>query len=68
MRDHLIPRYYFCDSSSVVGVELHGFCDASELAYSAIVYLRSTNVDGTIHTSIVVAKTKVSPIKRLTVP
>ena len=68
MRDHLIPRYYFCASSSVVGVELHGFSDASGLAYSAIVYLRSTNVDGTIHTSIVVAKTKVSPIKRLTVP
>ena len=52
----MIPK-----SSDVVGVELHGFSDASELAYSTIVYLRSTSIDGAVHTSIVIAKTKVSP-------
>ena len=63
-----IPRCYYPDGVNVVAVELHGFSDASENAYSAVVYLRLTDSVGEVHTSIVMSKTKVAPIKRLTIP
>ena len=68
LRDHLIPRHYFHDLGDVIGTELHGFSDASELAYSAVVYLKSTDAVGVVRTNIIMAKTKVSPIKRVTIP
>ena len=63
-----IPRCYYPDGVNVVAVELHGFSDPSENAYSAVVYLRLTDSVGEVHTSIVMSKTKVAPIKRLTIP
>lgn len=48
--------------------QLHGFCDASQQAYSALVYARSINSEGSITTRLVVSKTKVAPLKRLTIP
>ena len=62
-----IPRCYFDRESRVIVTELHGFCDASELANAAVVYLRLATTIGT-QVSLVIAKTKVSPIKRLTIP
>ena len=56
-----IPRCYF-------SMELHGFCDASEQAYAAVIYLRMMDLDGGIQVSLVTSKTKVAPIKRLTIP
>ena len=44
------------------------FLDASESAYAGVVYLRSIDSNGAVHTSLVMAKTKVAPIKRLTIP
>ena len=58
-----IPRCYFDKESHVTSMELHGFCDASELAYAAVVYLHITT---SLKVSLVISKTKVSPIKRLT--
>ena len=68
VRNHLIPRHYFCNLGDVIGTELHGFSDASELAYTTVVYLRATDADSVVLTSIVIAKTKVSPIKRVIIP
>ena len=48
--------------------QLHGFSDASERAYAGVVYLRLVDTNGRIHTSFVIAKTKVAPIKKLTIP
>ncbi|XP_068987551.1 uncharacterized protein, partial [Bombus flavifrons] len=39
-------------------IELHGFCDASERAYGACVYLRSTNPEGHTQTQILTARSK----------
>ena len=52
--------------------QLHGFCDASEVAYAGVFYTQyllmvySDNAVHT-HTSLVIANTRVAPTKRLTV-
>ena len=63
-----IPRCYAPKGSNIVSTQLHGFCDASEDVYGGVVYLRLTDSKGEVHTSLVMSKTKVSPIKRLTIP
>ena len=62
-----LPRCYF-DSGAVVSVQLHGFSDASEAACAAAVYIRATYDDGTTSCRLVVAKTRVTPIKTVTMP
>ncbi|GFX24883.1 integrase catalytic domain-containing protein [Trichonephila clavipes] len=56
-----IPRFMGIDQNS--DIILHGFCDASTKAYAAVVYLKSKQE---IH--LVSAKTRVAPIKQLTIP
>ncbi len=63
-----IPRCYFPKDVNIVFWQLHGFCDASESAYAGVVYVRMVDAAGSIHTSLVVAKTKVAPLKRLSIP
>lgn len=50
------------------GLELHAFGDASDKGYGAYVYLRVPFVDGTYQVSLVVARSRVAPIKRVTLP
>lgn len=61
-----IPRH--CFLSSYLAVELHGFGDASNLGYAACLYLRFSCSNHTISTFLVYAKSKVAPLKRLSVP
>lgn len=63
-----IPRCYFDKRAHVTMMELHGFCDASEQAYAAVLYLRMTCSDGTVGVSLVESKTKVATIKKRTIP
>ena len=49
-------------------VQLHGFCDASERAYGACLYLKSTDKDGKSYISLVCSKSRVAPIKTTTLP
>ena len=63
-----IPRCYHPKEVEIAYRQLHGFSDASEAAYAGVVYLRLVDTAGCIHTSLVMAKTKVAPIKRLSVP
>ena len=46
---------------------LQGFCDASKDAYAALVYLKMT-VEGTTNVTFVASKTRVAPLKSLTIP
>ena len=39
-----------------------------QLGYDGVVYLRTQDKDGNISSSLVISKTKVAPIKRLTIP
>lgn len=61
-----IPRYVLSPNTS--NVELHGFCDASQRAYAAAIYLRSVDNDNILKVALLCAKTKVAPVKKLTIP
>ncbi|XP_071650769.1 uncharacterized protein [Temnothorax longispinosus] len=49
-------------------VELHGFSDAFSRGYAAAVYLRCTDASGEVSVHLVVAKTKVAPVRPVTIP
>jgi hypothetical protein len=53
---------------SQLSCELHGFCDASEIRFAAAVYLRVTTPDSEVSVNLVMAKTKVAPLKRRSLP
>ena len=65
VRSLSVPRWLSCQTDS--RLELHGFCDASTKALSAVLYLRVLN-DDKIFVSLIAAKTKVSPVKTLSIP
>ena len=64
-----IPRCikpaYFGDVSNR---QLHHFGDASELAYGVTSYLRFENSQGEAHCVLIMAKSRLAPIKKMTVP
>ncbi|UYV84003.1 hypothetical protein LAZ67_X000860 [Cordylochernes scorpioides] len=62
-----VPRYIFMDQNSR-NIQLHGFCDASSVAYSAVCYLKSETIEGQIGISLIAAKTRVAPCKPCTLP
>lgn len=49
-------------------VEIHGFSDASQLAMAAVIYARVPDDNGKFSARLVCFKTKVAPMKRLTIP
>ena len=69
LKEWRIPRPYSLGAwSDVVSVQLHSFGDASERAYGACVYLTVHLREGIISSTLVLSKSKVAPIKRITVP
>ena len=63
-----IPRCYSPKEARIITIQLHGFSDASEDAYAGVVYMRMVDSNRKVHTSLVMSKTKVAPIKRLSIP
>lgn len=61
-----IPRYI--NTNYNTKLELHGFSDASKDAYAAVVYARVTNSTGETKIQLLSAKTKVSPVKQISIP
>ncbi|GFS44198.1 integrase catalytic domain-containing protein [Trichonephila inaurata madagascariensis] len=54
-----VPRWLHCDSG-FQHISLHFFCDASKLAYSAVVFLR-VDIGSTVHRQLVQSKTRITP-------
>ena len=64
-----IPRCYSTQEIPNTSLELHGFSDASEKAYAAVVHLRTTaRPEGNIEVCLVASKTRVTPMKRQSIP
>lgn len=60
-----LPRWLgICDQR---GVTLHGFADASEMAYGAVLYARVEAVDS-VQCVLIAAKSRVAPLKTVTIP
>ena len=64
-----IPRHYSSQSTSHTLYELHGFSDASEKAYTAVVYLRASyEHEENTEVSFVASKASVAPMKKQSIP
>lgn len=49
-------------------LEWHVFCDASESAYGACIYLRTDNNKNNVRCHLIYSRSRVAPVKQLTIP
>lgn len=64
-----VPRFYSYNYLFENEISLQVFCDASKKAYSAVAYWRfSTPDESSIHVSFIAAKSRVSPVKPMSIP
>ncbi|UYV75132.1 hypothetical protein LAZ67_12002594 [Cordylochernes scorpioides] len=68
LKEIKIPRYLNSSSSEIEELQLHGFCDASLNAYSAVFYLKTRFKIQKIKINLITSKTKVAPLKTITIP
>ena len=64
LKEFNITRPFFPKGALIKDVQLHGFCDVSEVAYFGVVYIRAIDSKGKVYMSLVIAKTKVASLKR----
>ncbi|XP_038049672.1 uncharacterized protein LOC119723185 [Patiria miniata] len=60
----IVPREFGTPTS----VQLHHFCDVSMVAYGAVSYIRLVDNRGHIHTSFLMGKSRLAPMKSMTIP
>ena len=63
-----VLRCPFCMYEKVKNIQIHGFCDSSLDAYAAVVYVRVVFLSNDVKVTYLLAKTRVAPLKRLTIP
>ncbi|XP_063543152.1 uncharacterized protein LOC134751606 [Cydia strobilella] len=61
LKSVVIPRRII---HSFVSLQLHGYCDASERGYAAVVYCRVVTAEGSIFVEFCCAKSKVAPLRK----
>ncbi|XP_062713353.1 uncharacterized protein LOC134290270 [Aedes albopictus] len=61
-----VDRFIFLPNA--VSAQLHCFADASKVAYGCCIYARSVDEHGTVKVQLVSAKSRVAPLKRLSIP
>lgn len=59
-------RYVICPNSK--NVQLHGFCDSSEKAYGACLYVRTIDENGQTQVVLLCSKSRVAPVKTISLP
>lgn len=63
-----IARHIVGGHDSVISSELHTFSDASQDAYAAVVFLRSVTSEGHVSVQLLMAKSRLAPLRRPTMP
>lgn len=66
VKDFSIDRHISVPDAT--DIQLHGFCDASKVGYGACLYIRSTDQQGRVVVRLACAKSRVSPLKEITIP
>nr|CAH7744291.1 unnamed protein product [Callosobruchus chinensis] len=66
INDIRVNRNVLCDNPK--RIELHGFADSSEKAFGACIYIRSVDESGRIYVNLFCAKSRVAPVKPVTIP
>ena len=61
-------RYINPGDRRIVYIQLHLFCDASELAFRAAAYVRYSFKNGEHECALVMAESRLAPIKKVTLP
>ena len=67
LREVHIDRCIVPSSERAEEKQIHVFCDASNEAFGAVAYLRVTSADGTHCSSFLMSKTRVAPLKQLSI-
>ncbi|XP_013178833.1 PREDICTED: uncharacterized protein LOC106125965, partial [Papilio xuthus] len=62
------PQTESGDPDRIINTEMHIFCDASLKAYAAVVYWRFIRTDGKVFVCFVTSKSRVSPLRPVSVP
>ncbi|XP_048482282.1 uncharacterized protein LOC119693509 [Plutella xylostella] len=63
-----IERWQHTCEAVAENTTVHGFCDASNKAYAAVAYMRVETAEGNYETSIIAAKSRVAPVKPVSLP
>ena len=64
----IVPRYLFHSvQGNVLRIKLHGFCDSSMKAYSALFYI-GVITKNVIFVNLLCGKAKVAPLKKISIP
>ena len=66
MNNISIPRLVKI-KGEVTTIQIHGFSDA-ERAFGACVYIRSGNANGKLRSQLLCSKSRVSPVKQVSIP
>lgn len=61
-----IPRHITAAVPQIT--QIHGISDASEVAYGACLFLRSLNQDGSMQVRLICARSRVAPLKLISLP
>ncbi|GBM35743.1 hypothetical protein AVEN_108945-1 [Araneus ventricosus] len=62
-----VRRCFYPASSGQHGISVHAFCDASQFAYAAAVFIRIECAD-VVQVNLLAAKSRVAPVKTITIP
>lgn len=66
--NNFVIRRQVIEKDTGIEIQIHGFCDASERAYGACVYIRTISKDNTVQVYLLCAKSRVASIRALSIP
>lgn len=66
LQDFKLDRWL--GTASETSIHIHGFSDSSEAALGAVLYVRAEHPNGMITSKLLTSKTKVAPLKTVTIP